>query len=299
VRSARISFILRRAVQSLKELLWTHILTSATMAMTLFILGGFLLVQVNLQSMLKGWGSQIQIFAYLDNQLAVRDRDTLLTSIRAYPEVESVRFVSREQAWESFKKSMGSQSSLLEGLQPDILPSSLEIVLKMAYRNRDSVSDVAKRLRGLGGINEVEYPEAWLERFSLIILGVQWVQWIFGGFLFVATLLIVGNTVKLAILGRKDEIEIMQLVGASPGLIQAPFVIEGMIQGIMGASFALLLLWLLFMFLSAQLPSFLGVSLFHDRVHFLNGRGMALLLLLGWLLGTCGSFLSLRKFFRA
>jgi cell division transport system permease protein len=299
VRSARISFILRRAVQSLKELLWTHILTSATMAMTLFIFGGFLLVQVNLQSMLKGWGSQIQIFAYLDNQLPARDRDTLLTSIRAYPEVESVRFVSREQAWESFKKSMGSQSSLLEGLQPDILPSSLEIVLKMPYRNRDSVSDVAKRLRGLGGINEVEYPEAWLERFSLIILGVQWVQWIFGGFLFVATLLIVGNTVKLAILGRKDEIEIMQLVGASPGLIQAPFVIEGMIQGIMGASFALLLLWLLFMFLSAQLPSFLGVSLFYDRVHFLNGRGMALLLLLGWLLGTCGSFLSLRKFFRA
>jgi cell division transport system permease protein len=269
------------------------------MAMTLFIFGGFILIQENLYSWLKGWGSQVQIFAYLDNNLAPAQRQALLTGIRSYPEVESVRVVSQEQAWENFKKSMGSQSGLLEGLQAEILPSSLEVVLKMPYRNRASVGDVAKRLRGLSGISDVEYPEEWLEKLSLVVLGIQWVKWILGGFLFIATLLIVGNTVRLAILARKDEIEIMQLVGASGGLIRAPFVVEGMIQGIVGASFSLLLLWLVFLFLSVQLPNFLGIFGVREQVHFLSARGVAVLLLLGWLLGTFGSLFSLRRFFNA
>lgn len=299
VRFAQLSFIFLRVLKSLKELLWTHMLTSGTMAMTLFIFGGFLLIQDNLQSLLKGWGNQIQIFAYLDNSLASPDRQKLLAAIRSYPEVESVRFVSREEAWEKFKKSMGSQSGLLEGLQAEILPSSFEIVLKMPYRSHTSIGDVVKRLRGLGGIGDVEYPEEWLEKLSLIVLGVQWAKWILGGFLFVATLLIIGNTVKLAILARKDEIEIMQLVGASAGLIQAPFVVEGMIQGIVGASISLLLLWLLFLLLSTQLPSFLGIFAVRDQIHFLNAQGSVLLLVLGWLLGACGSLFSLKRFLKA
>jgi cell division transport system permease protein len=298
VKLGWISFVFLRVLKSLRELLWTHVLTSGTMAMTLFIFGGFLLIQDNLHTLLKGWGSQIQIFAYLNQGLAAAELQKLTATVRSYPEVESVRFVSREQAWESFKKSMGSQSGLLEGLQAEILPPSLEIVLKVPYRERAPAGDVAKRLRGLAGISQVEYPEEWVEKLGVLVLGVQWAKWIFGGFLFAATLLIVGNTVKLAILARKDEIEIMQLVGAPEGLIQAPFVVEGMIQGIAGASLSLLLLWLLFLFLGTQLPNFLGIFAVRDQVHFLDVQGMGLMLSLGWLLGACGSLFSLRRFLK-
>ncbi len=294
----QISFVFRRVLKSLRELLWTHILTSGTMALTLFIFGGFLLIQENLHGMLRGWGSQLQIFAYLENSLSPADLKPLLQGIRSYPEVESVRFVSKAEAWESFRKALGAQSGVLQGLQADILPSSLEIVLKSDQRHRTSVENVATRLRGLKGISEVEYPEEWMEKLSLLMLGIQWAKWVLGGFLFIATLLIVGSTVKLAILARKNEIEIMQLVGAPEGLIKAPFVVEGMIQGLVGASLSLLLLWLLFFFLSFQLASSFGVFIPQNQFRFLDWNGVSLLLFLGWVMGAGGSLFSLRKFLK-
>ena len=298
MKFAQISFVFRRVLKSLRELLWTHILTSGTMAMTLFIFGGFLLIQENLHGLLKGWGSQVQIFAYLENGLSAAELKLLLERVRSYPEVESVRFVSKVEAWENFKKALGAQSSVLEGLQADILPSSLDIALKGPHRNRSSVEGLSKRLREVGGIGEVEYPGEWMEKLSLLVLGVQWAKWVLGGFLFIATLLIVGSTVRLAILARKDEIEIMQLVGASEGLIKAPFVIEGMIQGIVGASFSLIILWSLFLFLSVQLSSSFGVFAAQDQFHFLDSGGISLLLFLGWVMGAGGSLLSLRRFLK-
>ena len=103
---------------------------------------------------------------------------------------------------------------------------------------------------------------------------------------------------KLAILARKDEIEIMQLVGASDGLIKAPIVIEGMIQGIVGASLSLLLLWLLFLFVRVQIPSSFGDFIPWDQVHFLDLPGASLLLILGLVVGAAGSLFSLRRFLK-
>lgn len=298
MKFAQISFVFRRVVKSIRELIWTHLLTSGTMAMTLFIFGGFLLIQDNLHGLLRGWGSQIQIFAYLENGLSPADLQSLAAEVRAYPEVESVRFVSKAEAWESFKKSLGAQSGVLEGLSPDILPSSLEIALQRPHRQRASVAGVARRLRGVKGISEVEYPEEWIEKLSLLVLGVQWAKWILGGLLFLATMLIVGSTVKLAILARKDEIEIMQLVGAPAGLIKAPFVVEGMVQGIVGASLALGFLWLLYLLVSYHLPASLGIFPAGDQLQFLDAAAISLLVFLGWLLGAGGSLFSLRRFLK-
>ncbi len=298
MKLTQVLFVFRRAWKSLGELFWTHTLTSGTMAMTLFILGGFLLIQENLQGLLKGWGSQIQLFAYLKDSPSPGGVKPLVDQIRSYPEVESVRFVSKAEAWEEFKKSLGAQSGVIEGLSAEVLPSSLEITLKGPYRNRAAVDNVAGRLRRVGAIGEVEYPHEWIEKFSLLVLGVQWAQWLLGGFLFIATLLIVGSTVKLAILARQDEIEIMQLVGAPPGLIKAPFVLEGMVQGIAGAALALFFLWLLFLFFSARLPSSFWVFIPRDELHFLAYREISLLLLIGLAMGAGGSLSALRRFLR-
>lgn len=298
MKFGHVSFVFRRVRKSLRELLWTHVLTSGTMAMTLFIFGGFLLIQENLHGLLKGWGSQIQIFAYLGNSLPQADLQSLLGHIRSYPEVEGVRFVSKGEAWENFKKTLGAQSGVLEGLPPDILPSSLEITLKRPHRHRAAVAGVAQRLHEAKGISEVEYPQEWIEKLGLLVLGVQWTKWVLGSFLFLATLLIVGSTVKLAILARKDEIEIMQLVGAPAGLIKTPFVIEGMIQGIAGASLALFFLWLLFLFLSYHLPSSWGIFPSRDQLLFLDPGEISLLVFLGWILGAGGSLFSLRRFLK-
>ncbi|MFQ5850730.1 MAG: cell division protein FtsX [Candidatus Binatia bacterium] len=298
MRLSQVSFVFRRVFGSLRELLWTHILTLGSMAATLFVFGGFILIQENLHGLLRGWGSQLQIFAYLEDGLTRSDLESIQRWVRSHPEVEGVRYVSKKEAWETFKKDLGTQSGVLEGLDADLLPSSLEIEVKKPYRQRASVEGLAHRLKGMKGIGEVEYAEEWMEKLSLLLLTVQWAKWIFGGFLFMASLLIVGSTVKLSIMARKDEIEIMQLVGATGGMIKAPFVIEGIIQGLVGASFSLFFLWLLFFFLSVRLPSSLGILMPKDQLHFLNLWQASFLLLLGWVLGAAGSLFSLRRFLR-
>jgi cell division transport system permease protein len=296
VKISQVVFTYQRVAKSLKELVWTHLLTAGTLAMTLFVFGGFLIVQENLQGLLKGWGRQIEVFAYLNEGLSAADYQALVAEVRSYPEIESVRYVSKERAWEEFKKSLGSQSGLLDGLDRDILPSSLEVTLRPEYREHSSVESLAKRLKSLRGVSEVEFPQEWVEKLNFLLWGVQWAKWIVGALLFIATFLIVGNTAKLAILARKDEIEIMRLVGAGTGLVRAPFIIEGMMQGLAGAAFALLLLGAFFAFIEFQLGPALRFYLAEEELRFLNGQGAALLLALGWVLGTSGSIFSVRRY---
>jgi cell division transport system permease protein len=293
-----IGFVGRRVRNSLWELLWTHVLTSGTMAMTLFVFGAFLLLQENLQNLLAGWGEQIQIQAYLKNGLGAADIQKVLARISAFPEVERVRFISREQAWKDFQAALGAQSAVLEGLPPDVLPASFEVAVKPEFRDGPLVEELARRLRNEKGIATVEYPQEWVDRLSLVILAVEWAKWILGGVLFIATFFIVGSTVRLAILARKDEIEIMQLVGASEELIQAPFVFEGMLQGLAGAVLSVLALWGLFVFLRQQIPSSIGLFGPASQLVFLHMNSIVLILAVGWLLGASGSLFSLRRFLR-
>lgn len=298
MRLPQLAFVSRRVWSSFRELFWTHVLTSGTMAMTLFIFGGFVLLQENLETLLKGWGDQIQIYAYLDRKISSDGVQSLLQRVRSLPEVEGVRHVTQEQAWGDFQAALGAQSGVLEGLPADVLPASFEIVVRAAHRDRASVEELAVRLRREKGIDAVEYPQEWVEKLGLVVLAVRWAKWILGGVLFIATLLIVGSTVRLAILARKDEIEIMQLVGAPEGLIKAPFILEGMVQGVIGGTVAIACLWLLFFILRDYLPASLGLLGPLSQFRFLEFRGMAMLLVVGWLMGASGALFSLRRFLR-
>ncbi len=296
---AKISLIgvmLRQVRSSLRHLFWTHVLTSGTMAMTLFVFGAFMLLQVNLERLLNGWGEQIQITAYLTNNLGVGDAQNLVKRIEALPEVARVRHTDQEQAWRDFQTSLGTQSGLLDGLPRDVLPASIEITIKPEQRDSLAVEQLAARLKTEKEIASVEYPQEWVERLGLAVLAVEWGKWMVGGVLFMATFFIVGSTVKLALFARKDEVEIMQLVGASEALIQAPFVLEGMIQGLVGAMLSLAALWAAYLLLAQQTPSMGGFLSPLGQLQFLDLQRMALLVAGGCLLGAAGSLFSLRRF---
>jgi cell division transport system permease protein len=292
------SFVVRRASSNLRELLWTHMLTSGTMAMTLFIFGFFMLLETNLQSLLKGWGDQIQLNAYLERGFDDSETENLLNRVRALPEVLRVRHITQEQAWRDFRAALGAQSNVLDGLPADVLPSSLEIAVQPAFRDPPLVERLAVRLKQEKGIALVEYPRDWIDRLSLLVLAVEWVKWILAAGLFVITFFIVGSTVKLAILARRDEIEIMQLVGSSRTMIQAPFILEGMVQGLVGGALAVAGLWGAFELARQKFSVSGGIWGTPNQWQFLDINGMALILLLGWFLGFAGSLFSLRRFIR-
>jgi cell division transport system permease protein len=268
------------------------------MAIVLFVFGVFLLTQENLQNLLKKWGDQIQINAYLDKDLGAAEVSLLRDKIQSFSEVERVRHISRQQAWKDFQVALGAQSNVLEGLPEDVLPASFEIFIKPAYRDSPIVEAFANRLRKEKGLTSVEYPQDWVERLSLMVLALQWVMWVLAGILFVATFFIVRSTVRLAVLAQKDEIEVMQLIGAPEELIQAPFVVEGMIQGFIGAGLSLLGLWLLLLFLRDHTPTSIGFFGSLGRLQFIDWKSIALILAIGSLLGASGSVFSLRRFMR-
>jgi cell division transport system permease protein len=292
------SFVARRAASNLRELLWTHLLTSGTIAMTLFIFGAAMLVEINLQVLLKGWGDQIHLSAYLDKTVVDGEAAALLDRVRSFPEVLRARYISRDEAWRDFSAALGAQSGVLEGLPRDVLPSSVEIALKPGFRDAPVVEALAARLQQEKGVTLVEYPREWIDRLSLLVLAVAWLKWMLAGLMFLITFFIVSSAVKLAILSRSEEIEIMQLVGASRAMIQAPFVLEGMAQGLVGGALAVLALWGAFQAGRSELsfPSSLWGT--PDRWLFLGPDGILTLVLLGWLLGSTGSFFSVRRFIR-
>jgi cell division transport system permease protein len=295
---SHLGFVARRVRQNLWELLWSHLLTSGTMATSLFVFGVFILLQENLQHMLNGWGDQIQINTYLTNDIGTDEAEAMMDGIRAMPEVEGLRHISKEQAWSDFQTALGAQSAVLEGLPSDVLPASFEITVKPAYRDPPRVQDLADRLGKINGIASVEYPQQWVDRLNLFVLAVQWTKWALSGILFTATFFIVGSTVRLALLARKEEIEIMQFVGASEELIQAPFVVEGMLQGTLGAVLSLVCLWLFYFYLQQYLIGELALFGPKMQLRFLDPASITMILVIGWLLGGLGSLFSLRRFLR-
>ncbi len=295
---SHLAFVARRVRQSLWELLWSHVLTSGTMATSLFVFGVFILVQENLQHMLNGWGDQIQINTYLDNDVGTDQIEAIMHRIRAMPEVEGLRHISKEQAWSDFRTALGAQSAVLEGLPPDVLPASFEITVRPAYRDPPRVQDLADRLSKISGIAAVEYPQQWVDRLNLFVLAVQWAKWALGGILFIATFFIVGSTVRLALLARKDEIEIMQFVGASEELIRAPFVVEGVLQGTVGAGVSLLSLWVCYLLLQQSTIAELALLGPKMQLRFLDPTSITMIVVIGLLLGGLGSLFSVGRFLR-
>lgn len=289
-----LGFILRRVAEHLRQLIWAHVLTAGIIAVALFVVGAFMLVEINLEHLLRGWGSRVQIIAYLTEDT----EKGLVERVQAMPEVEQARYVSRDQAWNDFRSSLGAQSDLLEGLPREVLPASVELSLKSGFLDSASVEAVARRLRAESAVSSVEYPSIWVDRLSLFILWVQWIKWLFGAALFLAAFFVVGSTIKLAALARKDEVEIMQLVGASEELIQAPFVIEGMLQGATGAVLALAGLVAFFVFAERELAT-AGVFLMPLATpQFLDSQRMLTLLGGGVLVGAVGSLAALRRFLK-
>ena len=253
-----------------------------------------MLVQENLRRVVAGWSSGIQLFAYLDSGIAATEVESLSSRVGRYPEVERARFVSQSEAWESFKKSLGNQSAILDGVSADSLPASFEIRLKATARDPASVANVARRLRAEKGVTQVDYPEEWTDKLNLLLITIESAKWTLGGLLLIAALLIVVNSAKLAVAARREEIEIMLLVGAPPASVRLPFVIEGIAQGLAGATLSLLLLGMLFYLASAELPGALAAFGVRE-IRFLDPGMWSALLLLGCAIGAGGSLFALRR----
>ncbi len=294
----RTAYLVRRVFRNIKQ---SPILCTAaigTVAVALTVLTFFALIVINVQSVASHWSKDIQVVAYLDDEPPPARLNDWRKLIMNMPEVAQVAYVDREEAFRRFRTRLGSDSDLLEGFGSEILPASLEISLRVEHRNRQAAEAVVSRLKQNPDFSDFSYGQDWLDRFEAFLGMLRFGGYVHGAFLLFAALFIVSNTIKLTLYARRDELEIMSLVGATSMFIKAPFLLEGAFHGMIGALIALGGSFALFqIFLQRGLTAIL-LGAGGGQVGFLSWQQQLILVATGTLLGIIGSVLSLRKFVR-
>ena len=286
----------RRAIKDILDHRFLSTVTIATIAIAILIASAFALFFVNANTIVNSWKKGIRIMVYLKPNSSEKKVADIKSKIEGMKGVNNVRFISNIEALERLKNQMKRQSSLLDDLQENPLPDAFEVRLTDDFQNQDKVETLAARLESLSQVDEVEYGQVWLGRFTNILNLFRLTGYAMGALFFAATVLIVANTIRLVFYSRREEVEIMRLVGATDGFIRAPFYIEGLIQGALGGIIGLAALFVLFVFISSNVDKSLTSSLF--AIRFLSWEAFLGILICSMFVGWMGCFLSLKQFLK-
>jgi cell division transport system permease protein len=258
-------------------------LSMATIALALFVLGAFLIVTANLERLASEWSSSADMSVYLTDSLTPADRSAIEDAL-AGDVVAGRVYISKTDALARFRRTFADLASGLEGLGDNPLPASYEVTLRTGA---DAAIDaLVARVRQLPGVADVRYDRQWLSRLLSAVGVIRGIGLALGILLAAGAALTVANVVRLALFARRDEIDIMQLVGAPQVYIRGPFVMEGTLQGGLGATVALLALGVAFFALRARYLLPLAAAINLSSLRFLP-LDMCLLLILGGMVVGC------------
>ena len=229
---------LRETMLAFRRAPLLSVLSMTTIAFALFVVGLFGLVMVNLRSALAGIEERVEIVAYLLHGTPVEVATMAIGDIEAFPEVASVQYVTEDQALERARHQLVEFQGVFQDLATNPLPASLEIRLKPGFRDEAHVREVAERLRGLRFVEDVRYGRDWISKLDRLRDLAGAVGLAIGAAFGLASVIIIGTTIRMGVLHRSREIAIMRLVGATDGFIRRPFLLEGAIKGAIGGAVA-------------------------------------------------------------
>ena len=261
-------------------------LSITTIAFSLFAVGLFGLVVLNIRQALEKVEERVEIRAFVDEKTPIEQVALAANDVARYPEVQSVDLVTKEQALERARQEMGEFKDVFEA---EFLPPSLDVHLKPGFRDPQSVRAVANRLKGLSFVDDVRYGDEWITQLYRLrnIAGVAGVAL---GLAFAAVaVIIIGATIRMAVLARGREISIMRLVGATDSYVRRPFLIEGFVKGVLGGILALALTWVAIRVVSGYLNF---QAIFFDQTLAILG------IVAGALMGLLGSAFSVGRHLR-
>ena len=268
------------------------LLSTATIALALFVLGGFLLVTANLERLGAQWSSTAELSVYLMDEATPADRKAIEVALAGSDAVSGREFVSKADALARFKQTFGDLASAIDDPTDNPLPASFEAHLRPGPGAAASVDGLAAELRQMPGVADVRYDRQWLNRLLTVIRLIRGIGLALGTLLAVAAALTVANVVRLALYARRDELDIMHLVGAPPVYVRGPFVMEGVLQGGAGAVTALAVLALVFFALRARYLVPLASAVNLSAIRFLPPELCVLLVVGGMAVGCLGGLIA-------
>jgi cell division transport system permease protein len=287
---------LRYAAEEAALSLWrgrqAGVLSTLTIALALFVLGGFLLVTANLDRLGNEWSRAAELSVYLKDDVTPAERRAIEAALAPDDLVASHEYVSKSDALVRFRQTFTDLSPALDTVGTNPLPASFEVRLQAGPGAGSGVDILAVRLQQMPGVADVRYDRQWLDRLLSAIRVIRGVGFLLGSVLTIAAALTVANVVRLALYARRDELDIMQLVGAPQAYIRGPFVMEGVLQGGVGALLALVVLGVAFIALRARYFVPLAAALNVSSIHFLPVELCVLLVVGGMAVGCVGGLVA-------
>jgi len=287
-----VKLLSREALLSFRRAPLLSVLSVTTIAFSLFTIGLFGLVAVNLREALRGIEERVEIVAYIFRGTPAETIAIATQDIAAFPEVSDVSFVSEEEALRRARAELIEFRDAYRDLQVNPLPASIEVRMKEGHRDAGTVGRVAQRLRNFGFIDDVRFGREWVQKLDHLRNLTGLVGIVIGLAFAAVAVVIIGVTIRLTILQRAREISIMRLVGATNWFIRGPFLLEGALKGLLGGLLSLVL-------------CYAGYILFRDNsggtlsgLIFFGPEQMVLIIVFGVLLGLGGSLVSVGRHLR-
>lgn len=281
------------ALKSFKRNRTISIASSATVAATLFILGVFLITILDVQQVVKDVESRVEAKIFFNQDVTIGQKKAVEEKINSLDEVVKVTFESKSEAMKKFKEQIGEENKLLvEGLEEDNpLPDSFVVKVK----SPEMVSKVVESVKGMDGIYEIQDGKKIVDTIIKITSTIKWVGLVLFIVLIGVSLFLIGNTIKITVYSRRREIGIMKYIGATDWFIRWPFIIEGMLMGVIGAVVACGVLYYAYDAVYTKMSSSLMMVQFVEPMYVLTNISWQFMAT-GILIGAIGSILAIRKF---
>ena len=277
------SLATREAIVAFRRAPLLSALSITTIAFSLFAFGLFGLVALNIRQALDTVSERVEIRAFAYDGTDAKSVAVAAAEIRGYPEVLSAEIITPAQALERARREMGEFKDVFESA---FLPTAIEVRLRPGYRGPEAVKSVASRMQAFAFVEDVRFGEDWITQLQRIRNIAGATGMVLGLAFAIVAVIIIGATIRMAMLARAREIQIMRLVGATDGFIRRPFLIEGAIKGTLGGTLALGLTWLAM----AMIERYLDF-----QTVFFDGRMAALGVAAGAMIGLLGSMVSVGR----
>ena len=288
--------VLRQVGRNLRQTWPSQIMTLLTVSLSVLIFAFFYLVYTNMLTVGDKLGDDLRLIVYLQDEPGPEMQEQLRRKITEFDQVQQITFISKAQAYQRFAQQLAKNKDVLDDMPPDFLPASIEVVPLKNLRSLTRVKLLSEYLGKLPVTLKVQYGQDWVERFFYFTRLLSIVVILSGSLLILTTFFMVAYTIRLTIMGREAELELLKLVGATNNYIRMPFMLEGLLQGLLGSTAGLISLFALFQWIKVRFsgPDILNLFSFS----FFPSNTMLLIVIASILLCTVGSFMSMQKFLR-
>ena len=292
--SQPLSYYLRRAVDSILATPVIAGVTITSICVSVLLAGAVLLVGSNAFRLIQSWGATgVDVSIYLSPEITEDRVVELKKLLNDDPAVIDVRYVSTDEAWQFLADNLGDSAELLDGLDASMLPASLEVALGRAI-DKQSLDERLEVWGGLPEVDDVQYNRQWIDRVRNAMGVVRWVAWALGALALIVSAIIVGATFQLAAFSRREEMEVMRLVGAVGIVYWGPVLLAGLLEGVVGSFAGIGLLALIYQVTATPIATELPVL--QGTIDFLTTGQCLTLVFWGACLGVAGSWLGMQRF---